>query len=424
MKNNDTRSMRLAVIGAGSRGRAYSKYSEIPDSRLEIVSVADPDREKLQKFSEMYNISKELQFSSGVELLKANPEVDTILIATPDRTHVQLATAFSEAGYHIILEKPIGIDLKEVNTITNMVNTHEEQLFGICHVLLYTPLTRTIKEILKAGSVGEIVSIQHLEPIGYWHYMHSYVRGNWRREDTSSPLLLAKSCHDIDWIMHIMQEDVEYVSSFGSLNYFHKRSKPDNSSDRCIDCSLDGTCPYSANRFYRNQLKNGNFNWPLDVVISEFTEEALDYALRFGPYGMCVYNCDNSVVDNQVVNIQFKNCKTASFSVTAFSEVDFRQTRIFCTKGMIETNGIDVKVFSFLNNNWETITVVSEGVTAADGHGGGDFGFMEAYITAWQRNDYSEFNKRTLEGCSSHRIVFAAEEARLKNCVTCIDDFL
>ena len=424
MKKNDAKPMRMAVIGAGSRGRAYSKYSEITDKKLEIVAVADIDREKLQIFSEIYNIPKELQFCSGEELLKAKLDVDTILIATPDRTHVKFAIDFSDAGYNIILEKPIGIDLDEVNTISNIVRTHKEQLFGICHVLLYTPLTKKIKTILDSGSVGEIVSIQHLEPIGYWHYVHSYVRGNWRREDTSSPLLLAKSCHDIDWIMHIMQEDVENVSSFGSLNYFHERSKPEKASDRCINCPLEETCSFSAKKFYMNLLKNGDFKWPLDVVINEFTEEALDYALRVGPYGRCVYSCDNTVVDNQVVNIQFKNRKTANFSVIAFSDVAFRQTRIFCTNGMIETDGKEIKVFSFQNNSWETITVFSSGVTAAAGHGGGDFGFMEAYISAWQRDDYHIINKRTLEGCLSHKVVFAAEESRLSSSVITVSDFL
>jgi len=423
-KSRNERALRLAVIGAGSRGRAYSEYAEITQNQLEIIAVAENIKKRREIFSKRFNIPSSFQYKSGEELLKAAPEADAVLIATPDRTHVKMVKAFAEAGYNILLEKPIATDIEGVKEIADIVTHYNKQLFGVCHVLLYTPLTRQIKKIIENDVLGDIVSIQSLEPIGYWHFIHSYVRGNWRREDISSPLLLAKSCHDIDWIMHIMQEEVLSVSSFGSLNHFHEGSKPKNASNRCIDCSIEKTCPFSSCRFYRNQLINGSKEWPLDTVISEFTQDALEKDLKTGPYGKCVYSCDNTVVDNQVVNIKFANNKTASFSVVAFSDADYRKTRIFGSRGMLNTDGKTINVFSFLDNLWEEIPInMMDGVSAVKGHGGGDFELMKSYIAAWRSEDYLEMNKKTLEGCLSHQVVFAAEKSRNEECVVQMDEY-
>lgn len=421
MSRND-KTLKLAVVGAGSRGRAYSLYSDNHSDELEIVAVAEKNQLRRENFSKCYNIPKQLQFSSGEEMLKAAPTADAVLIATPDRTHIDMAAGFAEAGYNLLLEKPIATTRQEVNKFADLVNNRKNQLFGVCHVLLYTPLTKKVKAIIDNGDLGSIVSIQRLEPIGYWHYIHSYVRGNWRREDISSPLLLAKSCHDIDWIMHMVDDTVCSVSSYGFLNHFHAGSKPDKAGKRCVNCGIEDYCAFSAKRFYTSQLENGKHCWPLDTVIDKFSSEALDHALATGPYGRCVYDCDNSVVDNQVVNIKFANNKTANFAVEAFSDVDYRKTRIFGTAGMLNTDGLSIKVFSFLTNSWKEYSVDVTGMaTASGGHGGGDFGLMEAYIAAWRSGDYTSMNRQTMKGCLSHDVVFAAEESRLEEQVVAMN---
>jgi predicted dehydrogenase len=68
-------------------------------------------------------------------------------------------------------------------------------ILAIGHVMRYTPYSRKIKALLDAGAIGRLINVQHLEPIGFWHFAHSYVRGNWRNEALSSSMLLAKACH-------------------------------------------------------------------------------------------------------------------------------------------------------------------------------------------------------------------------------------
>ncbi|MDA3810266.1 MAG: Gfo/Idh/MocA family oxidoreductase [Spirochaetaceae bacterium] len=414
--SSNNKIMNLAVLGAGSRGRAYSDFSLEHPERLNICAIAEPDVIRRNIFGKRFNIPVKFRYSSWTALLEDKPAADAVLIATPDREHVEPAVAFANAKYNILLEKPMAVDASGCGKISDAVNRNEI-LFGICHVLLYTKHTETVKEIIDSGRIGEIVSLQRLEPIGYWHFMHSYVRGNWRREDSSSAMLLAKSCHDIDWIMYIMGDTPTSVSSFGSLNHFRRENKPSGASDRCISCQVESTCPFSASRFYRKKFDEGNLVWPLDTVINELNREELERALSSGPYGRCVYDSDNTVMDNQVVNLNFSGKKSASFTVVAFSDVSHRKTRIFGTRGMVETDGITVRIYNFLTDKWEEKSIESGNATAAEGHGGGDFGLIDSYIKAWITGDYSYIKGNAAEAFKSHEVVFAAEKARMENSV-------
>src|SRR5829696_6895999 len=109
-------------------------------------------------------------------------------------------------------------------------------------------------------------------------------------------MLLAKSCHDLDWLQHVVDRPIARVSSFGGLRHFRPEHRPAGAADRCVDCAVAHECPYAATRLYGEQLAQGRQGWPLSVVTPVFTEQALATALREGPYGRCVYACDNDVV--------------------------------------------------------------------------------------------------------------------------------
>jgi predicted dehydrogenase len=414
MENHKQNKMRLAVVGAGSRGRAYCKYAEMHPDKLEILAVAEPDAKRLAVFGDIYDVPGDMRFASWQELLQKGIEADAVLITTPDREHKAPAIAFMKAGFNILLEKPIAPSEADCDEIFYIMKKYNP-LIGVCHVLLYTPHTKLIKGILDSGRIGRIVSIQRLEPVGFWHYIHSYVRGNWRREEHSSSMLLAKSCHDIDWILHIMGTEIEAVQSFGSLNHFNSGNKPAEAASRCLYCPIEKTCPYSAKRFYENMLAKDEYVWPLDIVIDSPSPKKLREALEKEPYGRCVYSCDNNVVDNQVVNLKFTDGRTANLTVTAFTDVSHRKTRIFGTRGMIETDGANVRIYDFLSDSWDNVRLETGAATADQGHGGGDFGLMDAYLKAWESKDYSIINGNTIQGFASHKVVFAAEKSRLEN---------
>ena len=254
--------VKIFVAGAGNRGTKYAEYALLRPEQVEIVGVAEPRKEYRDKFVRTHNIKPEYIFNDWREAAKLDKFADIVIIATQDRDHAEPVVLFAEKNYHILLEKPMAATSDECIKIYNAVKDRDI-FFGVCHVLRYTPHTKKLKELVDSGMVGDIVNIQRLEPVGYWHYAHSYVRGNWRKEEESSFMLLAKSCHDIDWIHYIIGEKCTSVSSFGSLKYFKKENQPEGATSRCLDCKYERTCAYSAKRIYLQSLADKEFDWPL-----------------------------------------------------------------------------------------------------------------------------------------------------------------
>jgi predicted dehydrogenase len=404
--------VRLAVLGAGGRGNTYGAWALAHPDRAHVIAVAEPEPGRRGRFATAYGLAGPAIFTDWRDLLDAGPDVDAVIITTQDPLHVGPAIAAAERGYNILLEKPISPSPQECIRVVEAV-TRADVTFAVCHVLRYAPYTRLVKELVQSGAVGDVVSVQHHEPVGFWHQAHSFVRGNWRREELSSFMLLAKSCHDIDWLQHIVGRPIARVSSFGGLLHFTAENRPKGAADRCLDCSIEASCPYSAVRLYGGMLAEGRHHWPLDVVTPIFTAEALTAELRQGPYGRCVYACDNDVVDHQVVAIEFDGGVTASFTMNAFNTGGHRRTRIFGTRGELVCDGESVTVHDFLTGRARTYNPVEvAGASAADGHGGGDGALMDAFTAAVATGDRSTILSGPQATLNSHLATFAAEQAR------------
>jgi predicted dehydrogenase len=280
---------------------------------------------------------------------------------------------------------------------------------AVCHVLRYTPYTRALKALLDDGRVGQVVSVQHLEPVGWWHQAHSFVRGNWRNTAESGPMLLTKSCHDLDWLAYVLGSAPESVASFGGLQHFHSGNRPDGAADRCLDCAVEPSCPYSAPRLYLGLVGDDDqVRWPLSAVTAEPGREAVLTALRDGPYGRCVYDCDNDVVDNQVVAMQYASGLTATFTMTAFTPMQRRQTRVFGSHGCVEGDGDALRVTDFRTGTTSTIDTGAAG----GGHDGGDAGLVDAFLAAVAAGDPGRLSSDMATSLASHQVVWAAERAR------------
>jgi predicted dehydrogenase len=292
----------------------------------------------------------------------------------------------------------------------------------VCHVLRYRPYTKLVKRLLDEGRIGDVMSVQHLEPVGHWHYAHSYVRGNWRRSDLASFMLLAKSGHDIDWLRHIVDRPIERVSSFGSLTHFVRARQPAGAADRCVDCAVEPECAYSAPRLYLGRLAAGRTGWPVSVITDDVTEPGVRAALRDGPYGRCVYTCDNDVVDHQVVAMEFEGGATATFTMTAFTPHQDRRTQIFGTRGSLDGDGERVRLHDFVTGEVSEHHVSSDGQDASAGHGGGDAGLLDAFTRAVSTGDATHILSGPEESLESHLAVFAAERARLTGTVQIVGD--
>lgn len=399
------------VVGAGSRGSAYSAYMAEYPEQARLVGVAEPRAFYREQLARQHQLAPAQVVADWRQLLEQPKLADAVIIATPDAQHLEPAVAFAEKGYNILLEKPLAPDAASSRRIVAAAQAHKI-IFAVCHVMRYTRYTGLMKQLVDSGKIGEIVSVQHLEPVGYWHHAHSFVRGNWRNERLSSPMLLQKSCHDLDWLRYIIGQRCVEVSSFGSLMHFRRESKPAEAGEalRCLDCAHEANCAFSAPRFYLERLERGKYVWPLDVITTDFTREGVLTALREGPYGRCVYECDNDVVDHQVVNLRYERGTTASFTMIGTSEQRDRQTSIFGTRGELRGDGKRIVHYDFLSG--ETVEIDATDLDEASGHGGGDHGVMRSFISAVAQRDPSLILSGPEESLETHLTVFAAEQAR------------
>jgi predicted dehydrogenase len=404
----------LVVAGAGIRGVTYSRHA-VASGRARVVAVAEPDPRRRARFAAEFGVPAEHAFSDWTDLAAAGRLADAAVITTQDHLHEAPAVALAGLRYHILLEKPMAPTEAAAAAITAAVSA-ARVVFAVCHVLRYTPYSRALRGLLDSGRLGRLVSAQHLEPVGWWHHAHSFVRGHWANTRTSGPMLLTKACHDIDWLLYLFGQPPRQVSSFGSLAHFRAEERPDGAADNCLDCPVEPTCPYSAPRLYLGCLGDPRSEfWPLSAVTDDPTPDGVRTARRAGPYGRCVYTADNDVVDHQVVAMTFADGATCSFTMTAFTPSQSRRTRLFGTHGYVEGDGRMLRVVDFRTGAEETVD--THGGRALHGHDGGDAGMVDAFLTAVATGDQARVHSDAHTSLASHRVVWAAERARLSGTV-------
>ncbi len=408
----------IAIIGAGGRGQGYARYTQTHPGEGKIVAVAEPVAVRREKMASDYGLARENVFSDWKDLAAKPRLADCVIIGTQDRMHTEPAIAFAKKGYHMILEKPMAPTAAECVDIVKAAKA-AGIVFAVGHVLRYTSFYNRMKELIDGGAVGEVVTVQHLEPVAYWHQAHSFVRGHWRNSKESSFMLLAKSCHDLDIMSYLVGKPCKAVSSFGSLRHFRKDQKPAGAGSRCFDCAIERECPYSAVKIY---LEGRNPDWVRHAVSDEHTLDAVRKGLETGPYGRCVYECDNDVVDHQVVSFQYDDEVTAVFTMTAFTMHGGRETRIMGTMGELIGNREAGIIHNDFRSGYTTTHELARG--ASGGHGGGDEGLMRSFLAAVSAKDPSLIASGPDASLESHLAVFAAEEARLKGTVEKIADYM
>lgn len=412
--------VRIAIAGVGSRGKnAYGLELLNMKDRAKVVAVADIDPERLALAGDAHGVPDEMRFPSAEAMLAMPKLADAMLVCTQDRQHVPHAVAALKKGYDVMMEKPISPKLEDLQEITKVSRENGRRVV-VCHVLRYTPFFQTIKKTIDSGVLGEVVSIQALENVRYWHQAHSFVRGNWRREEDTSPMILAKCCHDLDYLVWLCGKKCERVSSYGSLMYFKKSNAPEGAALRCTQgCKAKESCPYDAEKIYLTNKDTGilcgNVEWPIDVLAENPTEEKIRHAIETGPYGRCVFHCDNDVVDHQIVNMQMEGGASLSLTMSAFTSIGGRTIKVMGTLGDLwgdmHENRIRIGVFG------KEPQVIDLGKEEKDfaGHGGGDRLLMEQFVDLLQGKK-PDGTITTLEtSVESHLVALAAEKSRLEN---------
>ena len=408
------------LIGAGQRGmQVYADYALRNPEELKIVAVAEPIAERREQMQRLHHIPDTLAFSDWHELLSRGKLADCAMICTMDRGHTEPVKLALQAGYHVLCEKPMSPDAAACLEMGTYAEKYHKTL-TVCHVLRYSPFYTRLKKILDAKTIGDVMCIQHIECVGYWHQAHSFVRGNWRSSTESSPMILQKSCHDMDILRWLVGKKCVSVSSFGELTHFRPENAPEGSALRCMDgCKVRDTCPYDCAKIYLEDEK-----WYSDtirhVVSLKADPESLSQALRTGPYGRCVYHCDNDVVDHQIVNLEFEGGVCASFTMSAFTYEGSRIMNIMGTRGQIrcdmEKNTIEI--WDFRTGDHTVLTIE----TSVAGHSGSDDAFMRGFLKTVASDGAFTLSSAS-QSVESHLIALAAEQSRVSGKTVRMDEF-
>lgn len=410
--------IKVAILGCGMRGQfMYAPFSKLRPDLMELVAVAEPDDKRREGIAKEYNLPEEVCFKSAEEFLEQPKMADVVFLCTQDQQHVSQAVAALDKGYHMLLEKPVATTIADCEAILEAANRNDRKV-AVCHVLRYTMFYQLLKFYIESGRIGDVMSMTQLEQVGWWHQAHSFVRGNWRNSDESCPMIMAKSCHDMDIIRWLIGKPCKRVSSFGSLGHFNAEHAPYGASERCLDgnCKAKDGCPYDAEKIYifeRYGSVNSHYSRS-GALTEDRTREGVYEALRTGPYGRCVYHCDNNVVDHQVVNLEFEDGVTCGFTMCAFTGEFSRKTEIYGTRGSIRGDMSENKLYLTTFGQPTEVIDLTEYTTDFSGHGGGDNKMLEEFLE-YLRGDRPMSNTlTTLEtSIESHKIALLAEESRV-----------
>lgn len=396
----------------------YAGYAH-DNKGAQIVAVVEPHDERREIAAQRFDIPSENCFTNTDDFFNKKIACDAVFIASMDKDHYKQAVQALKQGYDLLLEKPISPDIRECIEIQREAKKNNRKVV-VCHVLRYTNFFSEIKKIIDSGELGKIVAIQHNENVGNYHIAHSFVRGNWRNSEMSSPIIMQKSCHDMDILTWLVGSEAKKISSFGSLTHFKAENAPEGSTDRCCTCPVGEKCHYNAYRAYL-PIRG---NWPATLLGPDQSEEAIRKELETSPYGRCVYHCDNNVCDHQVTLIEFKNGVHASFVLSGFTNRMSRSLKIMCEYGEIRAEDEDsiIEVTKFNANAVErTEKTVIRAELVGGAHGGGDVLLMEDFLATLANN--SEECRTTIDrSVESHIMAFAAEEARVTGKVVDIDE--
>lgn len=405
------------TLGAGARGNTYGNYAvQFPD-QLKIVGVAEPIVVRNERYAKKHNISDDHRFNTWEHVFERPKFADAIIITTPDDLHYGPAMAALTMGYDLLLEKPIATTERECRDILKLAQK-TGRIVAVCHVLRYAPYFIRLRQLIQSGAIGKLISIQHMEPIEHVHMSHSYVRGNWHSSKQTTPIILAKSCHDLDILRWLADAQSMRIQAFGNLSWFKPDNAPAGAPERCTDgCPAEASCPYSALRIYQ---RNRSWLYVFDLPEEkELHGEAILHYLKTTNYGRCVYRSDNDQCDHYVSNIEFEDGITASFSMDAFTPWGGRRTRVMGSMGFIEGDMVQYTLWDFRSG--EKFTVESKTIEIEEyqhsGHGGGDWRLVSDFVQAVSQQKPELLTSSIEQSIESHIMGFAAEQSRLAGTV-------
>lgn len=399
----------VVAIGAGNRMNAYA---ELHPGEMRVVAVVEPNLIRRSQLAAKCGVGESCCFESWEEFLRMEKMADAVFICTPDPMHYEPTMLALERGYDVLLEKPIAQSWKECMDIVER-SRELHRIVGVCHVLRYHPYFRKFREVVADQSLGELISVNHVEAVGIERMTHAFVRGLWRKESETNPMILSKACHDLDLLVWLTGKKCLKVNSYGSLKWFRSENAPVGSTLRCIDgCAVEEDCPYSAvELYYRRKRWLRHF----DIQPETDPDTVIIQELKTGPYGRCVYHCDNDVVDHQVVSMLMEDGVTINFSMDAFTKESGRKTHFMFSRGEVFGDERRLTVRHFHPDRADEFYDFSDFYGECNYHGGADQEIVRDFLHAVRTGEGETLLTNIESSLESHRIAFEIEEQRKKN---------
>ncbi len=401
------------MIGAGGRGmHAYGPYALAHPDEIRMVAVAELDDDRRARFAALHGIPPDRQFKTWQDALARPQLAQAALNCTQDQMHADSTVALLEAGYDVLLEKPMATTLADCVRLVRVAEARRRTL-QICHVLRFTAFFSALYDIVNSGRLGRIITVDHRENVSYWHMSHSFVRGHWRNEGLSSPMILAKCCHDLDILFWIIGQPARRLSSYGALTHYRAENAPAGAPLRCTDgCPVEQTCPWYAPLLYGAvEGLAPRSEWIARALDGGDTAQSRREALKTSPYGRCVYHCDNDVVDHQVILMDFPGDVTVTFTMHGHSDTEGRTMRWDGARATLYGDFSDGRPHELRIHEHGGAVEVIRPEAGASGHGGGDDGLMRTFVRTL-RGEPADHQTTARASLESHLMAFAAEQSR------------
>ena len=422
------KTLEVAVVGCGSRGRAYAKFALEEPGKMMITAVAEPIEYRRTMTGDMFSVPEENRFASCEEFIASGIRVDAVINATMDKDHYSTAVMILNAGFDMLIEKPVCLTKDELTELYKLSMDKERKVM-VCHVLRYAPFYLEIKKRILAGEIGKVTSMVTEENVSFHHYSTAFCRGKWGNSDVcGSHMMMSKCCHDLDIITWMKNDSrPEYVSSMGGLFNFIKKNFPEGAGEKCtVDCNISNTCEFDAKKMYFNCETWGYYVRECldDYDDRDSNERLLKSIGKDNPYGKCVWKCDNNVVDHQTVLIEFEDGCTVSHNLLGATAKPERTIHIVGTKGEIYGE-MESKTFYIRKPDMtkapyyieETIVIDVE----TDGHGGGDSRLAADFASYISGGETTISTTALGDSIYGHLIGFNAHEAMTKRKVVKIE---
>jgi predicted dehydrogenase len=411
--NKFDRPLTAITLGAGSRGTLYGEYATEFPQELDIVGVAEPIVERNDIYAKTHDIPDENRFVTWEHVLERPKFADMVIVSMPDDLHHEPCIQAMRLGYDVLLEKPMAQSEAECREILK-VQQETGRVVGIAHVLRYAPYFIDMRNVVRSGKLGRIVNMQHMEPIEWRHMMHSYVRGNWHDSAATTPIILAKSCHDLDIMRWIMDEPCDKIAGFGDLSFYKRENAPEGSGDRCLSCAVEEGCAYSAKKMYLRDKERLHAIMPVVPNDPEKLNKLILHSLKTTNYGRCAFKMENDQPEHLACAMEFRSGATATFSMDGFTSYHGRRTRLMGTKGDLVG---DMDTFTYTDYmtresfTWD-ISVSDVKGYEDSGHGGGDYRFVSDLLKAVYHRDESLLTSTVAASVESHVMGFRIEQSR------------